>query len=121
MADDSATPPNTTRKTTKVAMATAFSLLAIRPLMDLKDFILGEQMVTNARIETTMKESFTRLELKMDKHVEDETSTHRRMHDLWDTQIAATEARCEKREDKADERILNLESFAMKTGRKSTN
>lgn len=103
-------------KRATVIMTAAMALLSVRPLMDLKEFVVGEQVVTNARIETTMKESFARLENKIEKHLEDEVSTHRRMHDLWDSQIAASEGRCEKHSDKVEDRIQNLETYAFKAG-----
>lgn len=109
--------PKIPPKRAAIAMTAAMALLAIRPLMDMKEFIVGEQVVTNARIEATMKESFARLENKIDKHVEDEVTTHRRMHDLWDSQIAAAEGRCEKRSDKTEDRIQNLEVYAYKAVR----
>lgn len=108
---------------TKALIGVAAALAAIPQLRDLKDFILGDQKVTNERLEKTMNESFARLEQKITKHVDDDIVVHRRLRDLDREDIQLAEARCEKRSDKVDERISNLEVYAFKlTGtRKRSN
>lgn len=112
MADE--VSPNNMRKTTKAAIGFSMAMLAIGPLKDLKEFILGDQQVTNARIEQTMKESFAALDQKLTKHMDDDQIVHRRIRDLDRDDLAALEVRCEKRSDKVEQRVSNLELLAFK-------
>lgn len=112
MSDDNS--GNQMRKSTKAALGVSFALLAIDPLMKLKNFVMDEQVVTNARIERTLTEGFQRLEKKFDDHIVAEVDTHRRIRGLGREELAAAENRCEKSADKLEIRVLNIETALFK-------
>lgn len=102
------------KTSTKAFIGFAAIFAAIPQLRDLKDFIIGDQKVTNERLEKTMNEGFARLDQKITKHVDDDLVVHRRIRDLDRNDLDSVEARCEKRGDKIDERVSNLEVYAFK-------
>lgn len=104
--------PNGMRKTTAAAFGTLALIAAVPQLKMLKEFFMGEQIVTNERIERTMNDSFKRLESKLDRHLEDDVVTHRRMHDLWTAEVHDSMLVCEKQSDKVEGRVSNLERYA---------
>lgn len=110
---DESKPDNKMRFSTKAGLTLGAAFIGIPQLMQVKDFFMGEQRVTNERIETTMKESFARLENKLDKHIDDETVKHMRIRDLGREELGQAEARCEKNSDKIEARVSNLEAYIL--------
>lgn len=117
---DEVPKPNGMRKTTKAAITFGSILLSIGPLKEAKQFIMGDQIVTNQRLETTMKESFASLEKKLDKHIDDDSVVHRRLRDLSREDDVALEARCEKHTDKVEARVDTIAELLL-NGKKHIN
>lgn len=103
------------KTSTKAVIGVTAIFAAIPQLRDLKDFLTGDQKVTNERLEKTMNEGFARLDQKITKHVDDDLVVHRRIRDLDREDVQSAESRCEKRSDKIDDRVSNLEVYAFKT------
>lgn len=107
--DEAPIKPKLNKTTAGIALVAA--LAAIPQLRVMKDFLMGDQKVTNERLETTMKESFLRLEAKIDRLQDEATSTHRRMRDIWHDEVVTAESRCEKLADRIDGRVSNIEGY----------
>jgi len=111
------------------------ALMSVGQLKELKEFFIGDQAETIARIEMQQKESFQNLEMKqldaiakadrgfdkLEKLIRDADQENivrfRRMRDQSREELNQSEARLEKRSDRIESRVTNLEVFSFKTKR----
>jgi hypothetical protein len=87
------------------------AIVSIGQLRELKEFFVGDTDATIARIETQQKEGFARLEKIIKDSNEDFVDRLRRSRDIAIAENTAVEMRCDKRSDRIETRISNLEIF----------